>query len=264
MNSIVDISIWKLLISMTAMVLPTAFFLYYRVKVVNSVLIGTVRMIIQLSLMALYLEWIFELNNAVINAAWVLIMIFVGVFTSIKRIGIRWKYFVLPFFISGFTTVLIIDAFFLGFVLNLDYFFDARYFIPISGMILGNAINHNIIGLNTYFRDFQSKSELYYFLLTNTGSSKIALRPFIGNAIKQAMNPMIATLTVIGLISLPGMMTGQILGGSSPSTAIHYQIMIMIAIFVGCSINIFLSIILSNKFIFDKYGVFRENLMKNS
>ena len=146
---------------------------------------------------------------------------------TVKRISLSWKVFALPLFIAGLISVIIIDTFFLGFIIKLDYIFDVRYLIPITGMILGNSMNHNIVGLTAFFKGLSEKSDLYYFLLTNTGSSKLALRPFYGEAFKRALNPMIANMSVIGLISLPGMMTGQILGGSSPVVAIKYQIMIM-------------------------------------
>jgi len=257
MKPIIDINIWELLLSFLMMIIPLFFLYIYKIKLIKSTLIGVLRMGIQLALVAVYLEWIFDQNNAWINSIWVMIMILVGVFTTIIRASLNWKTLALPLFIAGLTSIFIIDAFFLGFIIKLDYLFDARYFIPITGMILGNSLNHNIIGLSTYFKALKEKSDLYQFLLSNTGSSKLALRPFIGEAVKQAINPMIATMSVLGLISLPGMMTGQILGGSPPSIAIKYQIMIMIAIFVGCTLNLFLSIILVNRFAFDRYQNFK-------
>jgi len=261
-KSIVDIGLLDLALGFLMMLIPIAFFLYYKVKVVSDMLISLVRMVIQLMLVAVYLEWIFDKNNAWINLLWVFVMIIVGIFTTIRRVRLRWKNFIIPFFIAGLSSVIIIDSFFLGLVIKLDYLFDARYFIPITGMILGNSINHNVVGLSTYFNGLSSKSELYYFLLTNTGNSKLAIRPYIADAIRQGLNPLIATMSVIGLISLPGMMTGQILGGSSPAIAIKYQIMIMLAIFVGCSINLVLSIVISNVFVFDKFGCYLEDVHK--
>ena len=263
MNSATDISIWELASGLLLFIIPIAFFYIYKIWIIKDVLIGLVRMLIQLSMVALYLEWIFELNNAWLNSLWVMVMIIVGILTTIRRVALNWRMFFVPLLLASLTSVFIVDLFFLGWVLKLDYIFDARYFIPITGMILGNALNHNIVGLTTYFKGLGEKSELYFFLLSNTGSKKLALRPFINDAVKQGLNPMIATMSVIGLISLPGMMTGQILGGSSPVTAIKYQIMIMIAIFVGCTINLFLSILFSNRFIFDTYsnlkkGIFRK------
>lgn len=262
MKGIVDINILDLAMSFGILAIPIVFFLYFRVKIISDVLISVIRMIGQLMLVAVYLEWIFKMNNAWINLFWVLVMIFVGIFTTIGRVRLRWKEFIIPFFIAGLSSVTIIDSFFLGYVIKLDYVFDARYFIPITGMILGNSMNHNVVGLSTYFNGLAEKSELYYFLLTNTGNSKLALQSYISNAIKQGLNPLIATMSVIGLISLPGMMTGQILGGSSPVIAIKYQIMIMLAIFVGCTLNLILSIIISNAFVFDNYGRFREQVLK--
>lgn len=264
MNTIIDINIEKLAIGVLLILIPITFFYIYRIKMVKDVVINVFRMVVQLGLVALYLEFIFDLNNAWVNSAWVIVMIIVGVLTAIHRIGLKYKYFIVPFFIAGLTSILIIDTFCLGLILKLEYIFDARYFIPITGMILGNALNHNIVGLSSYFKSHTEKQELYRFLLSNTGSSKIAVRPFIEDAAKTALNPLIANMSVIGLVTLPGMMTGQILGGSKPVVAIKYQVMIMIAIFVGCSINIFLSIIFTNKIIFDDYGNMKNNLQKEN
>jgi len=262
MREIIDIGIGSLAFGFLLMIIPIIGFIYFKVKIVKETVIALIRMVLQLSLLAFYLEYIFEWNNVWINIIWVCVMILVGVFTTIKRAGLTYRFFILPFAISGFISVLILDAFFLGFIIHLDYVFDARYFIPISGMVLGNALNHNIVGISNYFNRLNKEQDLYYFLLVNGNSKKNSLEPFIRSAIKSGLNPLIATMSVIGLISLPGMMTGQILGGSSPVVAIKYQILIMLAIFVGCSINLMLSILLANRFAFDSFSRIKSNLFK--
>jgi len=252
MSAAQDITWLNLALSFIILLLPLAGFWYYRVGLTRSTLIAVTRMVIQLLAVAVYLEFIFEQNNALLNSAWVIIMILVGVFTTLKRSNLNPKVLAVPLIISGITSIVVVDAFFLGFIIRLPYVFESQYFIPISGMILGNAMNHNIIGLNAYFEGLVNNQNLYYFLLINGKSKKTAINPFIVQAIRKALNPMIANISVMGLISLPGMMTGQILGGNSPATAIRYQIMIMLAIFTGCSINLMLSIILGNKSAFDK------------
>ncbi|MCT4601423.1 MAG: ABC transporter permease [Marinifilum sp.] len=264
MNETLDISIYSLALGFLLMALPIAGFIYFRVRIIKETLISIVRMIIQLSLIAVYLEYIFEWNNAWINSIWVLVMVGVGAFTTIKRVGLNYKTYVVPFFIAGFTSILILDIFFLGLVIKLDYLFDARYFIPISGMILGNALNHNIVGVSNYFDRLSKEQDLYYFLLVNGTNKKKALEPFISSSIKKGLNPLIATMSVIGLISLPGMMTGQILGGSSPVVAIKYQILIMIAVFVGSTLNLMISIVLANRKIFDSYGSIKTSVLKKN
>lgn len=259
-----DIGYVDLIFGFMLLVIPFTLFYFYKIPFIKEVTISLLRMAVQLLLVASYLEWIFKINNAWINSLWVLVMISVGVLTTIKRVQLNWRFFILPLFLSGLATVIIIDAFFLGFIMKLDYVFDARYFIPVTGLILGNALGKNIFALNTYFNSLTEKSELYLFLLTNTGNKNSAINPFLIEAVKQSLSPMIASISVMGLISLPGMMTGQILGGSSPSVAIKYQIMIMVAVFIGSTINIFLSIILSNRFIFDDYGRLRKDVLKKN
>ena len=258
MNGIIDINYVELGLSILLLAIPIFLLKIYKIKLTGAILISTLRMLIQLSLVAVYLEFVFEMNSAYLNTLWVVLMIVVGVMTTIRRVAIKWKLFFLPLLVASISSIAIIDAFFLGLVLKLEYVFDARYFIPISGMVLGNSLNHNIVGLSTYVKGLSEKSDLYYFLLTNSDSKKWAIRPFINESVRQGLNPLIASMSVIGLISLPGMMTGQILGGSSPVTAIKYQIMIMIAIFVGCTLNLFLSILLSNRMMFDTYSNLKD------
>jgi putative ABC transport system permease protein len=254
MEKMIEINIWDLLLGFSILIIPFLIFSYYRVRLNRDLIISVVRMIVQLFLVALYLEWIFEKNSAWINSLWVFIMVIVGGATVVKRVGLSWKQFLFPFLLAGFVSMVIIDAFFLGLVIKPDYFFDARYFVPITGMVLGNSLNHNIVGLTAFFKGLSRDKELYYFLLTNSGSSRLALRPFIQDALSKGLNPLLATMSVVGLISLPGMMTGQILGGASPAVAIKYQVMIMLAIFVGCTITMVLSILFSKRMMFDEMG----------
>ena len=257
MNDMADIGFFDLVVGSVILLVPILVFMYYRVRLVKDIFISVARMIAQLFLVALYLEWIFEMNNPWINSLWVLIMVLVGAGTIVYRVGINWRIFLLPLIMAGILSMAIIDGFFIGAVIRLDYFFDARYFIPISGMVLGNSINHNIVGLTAYFEGLSIRKELYYFILTNNGSRKKAIRPYIQEALVKGLNPLIANMSVIGLISLPGMMTGQILGGASPVTAIKYQVMIMFAIFAGCTMILIMSVLYSNFFIFDAYGNIR-------
>ncbi|MDK2842966.1 MAG: UDP-glucose/iron transport system permease protein, partial [Anaerophaga sp.] len=243
----IDIGIWKLILGFSILVIPLMVFMYYRIRLIKDMFVSTARMIIQLALVAVYMEWIFEMNNAWVNSLWVIIMVLVGAGTIVKRLRMNWRTYLFPFILSGLVSMAIIDAFFLGAVIRLDYFFEARYFVPISGMVLGNSLNHNIVGLTTYFGSLSQKKELYYFLLTNSGSRRQTLLPFIQDALVNGLNPLLANMSVIGLISLPGMMTGQILGGASPAAAIRYQVMIMVAIFAGCTMTLVLSILLSGR-----------------
>jgi len=264
MEQTLDINYINLFLGYLLVLIPVIIFYHYKTGLIKDSLIAVLRMTIQLTLVGLYLEVLFEYNNAWINSLWWIIMVIIAAFTITKRAYLTRRFFVIPLAISLVISLAIVDAYFLGIVIDLDYFFDARYFIPISGIILGNCLKTNILGLNTFYKTIHQEKVRYRYYLANGATQAEALAPFMREALKTAFNPLIATITVVGLISLPGMMTGQILGGSSPQVAIKYQIMLMISLFASTLISVVLTIIIANRLVFDDYGNMKENVMKKN
>ena len=263
MEQTIDISYFNLFLGFLLLIVPVVIFHIYRTGLVRDSLIATGRMTVQLLLVGLYLEVLFEYNNAWINTAWWIIMVVVAAFTIVKRASLKRKYFLIPLLISLTVSLLLIDFYFLGIIIRLDYVFESRYFIPISGILLGNCLKTNILGLNTFYQKLHHEKNLHRYYLANGATQKESLRPFMREALRTAFNPLIASITVIGLISLPGMMTGQILGGSSPNIAIKYQIMLMLTIFVSTVLTVVVTILISNRFVFDDYGNLKKGVIKN-
>lgn len=257
-----DIRWIDLLIGHAMLVIPIIILLYYRTGLVKSTMIAVVRMAVQLILVGFYLEYVFEWNNIFVNSAWVLIMIVVTAFSVTERSGLKMKFFFLPNFISILISIVVIDAFFMGFIIKLDNVFEARYLIPISGMILGNAMQNNIIALNTFYGDIRKNLTMHRYALAAGASKHESTMLYMSRALQKAFNPTIARMAVIGIVSLPGTMTGQIIGGSSPFVAIKYQIMLMIAIFTSSILTTFLAIVVSNKFVFDPYHNLRKEIFR--
>lgn len=251
MNQI-EIDILGLSVSFICLLIPFYYFRYYKTKLNKPMLFAFGRMTVQLLLAGIYLQYIFEINSYLINTIWVLIMIIAAVFLIIKRSEINLKTFFLPILITIFISFLFNLLLYVYFIIGSDSFFNARYIIPIAGMLIGNSITSTIIGLRSFFNNLQEDNEKYQFYLMTGASRNEALFDFIRKSLQEAFNPVIASTATIGLIWLPGMMTGQILGGSDPTTAIKYQIIIVITIFVAGFINVILGINISKRIIFDK------------
>ena len=256
MKDVIDIGYLSLFAGYALLIIPIAVLWYYKTGLIKDTIIAVTRMTVQLLLVGVYLEYIFKINSYLLNVGWVFAMSIIAAYTIIKRSNLSMKLYFVPVLLSGIISIAITDAYFLGFVVDLDSIFDARYFIPITGMLLGNTIRTVIIALDVYYGKLTSEQNYYRWHLANGASRKEALQPFMKEALRKAFNPVIATTAIMGLISLPGMMTGQILGGSSPNVAIKYQIMLMITIFSSGIMNVFITIILSNRFIFDKFDNF--------
>lgn len=101
------------------------------------------------------------------------------------------------------------------------------------------------------------------YLLGLGASQREALLPFFRDAFLLSMKPFMASMATMGLVSIPGMMTGQILGGADPQTAIKYQIAIILAIFTAISISVSLSVYFTSRKAFDPYGMLRRDLFSN-
>lgn len=232
---------------------------YFKLNLLKSTSISIIKMFVQLSLVGIYLQYIFNYNNPFINTLYLIVMIIVATFSTMKTINLNIK----TFFVI-FTPMLIIifgfSLFFNIIILKIG-FFEAKYLIPISGMILGNCLNSAIICLNSFLSIFKNKKKEYFYTISLGANKLEALKPYMRDSIKMTLRPGIASMATMGIVKLPGMMTGQILAGSLPLTAIKYQIAIMILIFGAQMYNSFFILMLGSKFFFDDYMRPKEKIL---
>lgn len=257
-----QISLIGLLAVYAMLLIPAALFLYLKLPLLGEMALATVRMTLQLILVGLYIELLFSLNRWWVTALWLLIMLLVANVTTLRRAGRR-DLRLFPQTLIGLLlgTVLPLSVLLLGAV-RPEPLYDARYLIPLGGMLLGNSLRANIIALERFLSGLRDRYEEYLSALSLGASRFEALLPTIRDALGAALSPTIATIATIGLVSLPGMMTGQILGGSSPMTAITYQIAIMVAILASTAITSFLNLLLTIRTAFDPYDVPRQELLQ--
>jgi len=120
--------------------------------------------------------------------------------------------------------------------------YSAQYLIPLAGMLLGNSLSGNIVALQHLFNSLNDKGQQYESYLALGATPMQATQEFVQSAMRQFLMPVLATMSTTGLVTLPDMMTGQILSGVNPLIAIKYQLVIMMAIFVMRSVSIVISL----------------------
>ena len=91
-----------------------------------------------------------------------------------------------------------------------------------------------------------------------------ALLPYLRDSVQLALKPTLTAMATMGIVALPGMMTGVILGGADPEVAIKYQIMIMIAIIVSTITSVVLTILMTLRVCFNRYGILRQDIFTNT
>ncbi len=249
-----DISTISMLLGLLLMALPIFFFWKYNTGMVKSTIVAVGRMVAQLLLVGLYLKYLFLWDNPMLNIAWVVIMVIVATETSLTRTKLKRSVMMIPLLVGFITASLLVGVYFLGIVLRLDNIFDAQYFIPILGILMGNMLGVNVIGLNTFYYNLMREKNCYYYLLGNGATVDEATAPFVRQALTRAFSPAIANMAVMGLVALPGTMIGQILGGSSPDVAIKYQMMIIVITISASIISLMSTLYLSKRATFDEMG----------
>lgn len=257
-----DIHYFDLALGYTLLIIPFAIILWYRIPIFSETFVAIARMTVQLLFVGLYLQIVFKLDHAWLNGAWILVMILVADVSIVRGTDLRAGVFLRPMFFALLMGTAIPLLFFVGVILRRPELLEAQYVIPIGGMILGNCLRADIIGLKTFYGTIRKSEKAYLQTLANGARLSEAVRPYIREACQAALVPTVATMATIGLVSLPGMMTGVILGGAEPTTAIKYQMAIMIAIFSGTAITVILGIWLTLKRSFTAYGVLNHRIFK--
>ncbi len=250
----VDIGIYSLGCAFLLLLIPLFLSHIYGLNMARPLLYSVFRMCLQLVFIGIFLKYIFSINNAILNILWLIAMIVVAVFSAIKRSSLKANKVVFPTFISFFFATFIVLLWLNLFVIRLDYVFDARYLIVLGGMLLGNSLRGSVVGISSFYQDIRRDYKRYLYLLSCGATVFEATLPFLRNSVNLALQPTLASMATMGIVALPGMMTGVILGGASPMVAIKYQIMIMIAIVVSTIFSVLVTIIMTRYICFSPFG----------
>ncbi len=217
---------------------------------IKRLTVSSIRMTVQLVAAGFILMYLFEKPHPVLIMLYVSVMMIFSIYRVLsknKQLNKKFKAIIAGSIIFSGVSVL---WYFVCIVVSQN-FFDPQYVIPISGMLLGNTMTALSLGIKTFADSLKGDAQKINALLSAGASPEDVLRPLIRKALETAMIPTINSMVGMGIVSLPGMMTGQILSGTLPLTAILYQIAIMIAICTVVSLSTFLSLYFGHKTLID-------------
>jgi putative ABC transport system permease protein len=226
----VDIS-WIDLVAAAALILvAVALSAYQRLALEKQIVLGALRATVQLIAVGYVLVWVFATERWWIVLAVLLTMLAVATVTAARRHGrtTRERAVVLP--IAGFAIVAgaaLTLAYVTTVIVHVQPWYSPRYLIPLFGMIVANAMNAAALALERLQSEMESRrGEVEALLALGATPGQSAAEP-MRRATVAAMIPAVNALAVVGIVSLPGMMTGQILAGADPTLAVRYQLVVM-------------------------------------
>ena len=199
----------------------------------RDTLVATVRSIIQLLIIGFILKFIFDQDSFI----FILLMIALMVLTATLNARKKGKH------IPGITskiviTLLSVEVVIFTVLLGFNIVpATAQYIIPISGMMIGNSMVLSILFLNRFKAEIEANEASIELILSLGGTPKQAIHKHLTSAIRASMIPTIEAQKTIGLVQLPGMMSGQIIGGADPVQAVQFQILIILALLACATLS---------------------------
>ena len=209
-------------IAVILMVVAIVLSRWQRIGTQKELAIGTLRSFVQLVAIGYALEFIFGLKNISAISGTILIMIIVGAYTAGQR-ATHIRHAKLLSFIAIFSGSIVT----LGLMLGVGIIkAKAQYIIPLGGMIIGNSMNCSALVMERLYSDIDNNRLAVETALSLGKSWREAVDRFFRQAIKAGMMQMLNFLKVVGLVQLPGAMTGMILAGASPLKAVLIQVIV--------------------------------------
>ena len=240
-NSVLSIPLFRLSIAFIPVLIVVVIHYKWSLRPKN-ILYAISRMLGQLLIIGYLLTYIFQSNKFWMVIAIISMMVFFSAWIALRTVKEQRQSLVLIAFLSilvggGLTLIVISQG-----VLNLQPWYMPRYLIPLAGMIFANAMNSVSLAADRIKAEIER--DTVFEKARNT-------------AFQTSLIPMINAFFAVGLVSLPGMMTGQILSGTSPLLAVRYQIMVMCMVFssAGISTAVFLTLLKNRVEIFEKVQV---------
>ncbi len=231
--------------------------------ITTQLLVAGVRTTAQLMLVGLILKWVFETAALPWIALIMLVMLTAAAWEVLSRQQRKlrgwWGFSIGAFamFVSSFLITLLA----LHTIIQPQPWYQPQYLIPLLGMLLGNTMNGIALGMDRLVQTaWQQRAVIEQQLMLGQTATE-AIRDIRRDSMRAGMIPIINAMAAAGIVSLPGMMTGQILAGSAPVDAVKYQILIMFLITAGTGFGVITVLHLIARRMFDKRQRLRFDLL---
>ncbi len=200
----------------------------HALKLERDLLVGTIRTFVQLFLLGYILKFIFKLDSAVLVLTVFCFMIFFAAWEIRSRVKEKQVAFFWPLLISMVISYVIVSYLVTAVLVDVKPWWKPQYFIPLGGMVIGNSMNAIAIALERLLGELRKRRLEVEAMLCLGADYKEASQDIFRNAMRAGMIPSINSMMGVGVVFIPGMMTGQILAGADPLQAIRYQIIVMV------------------------------------
>lgn len=246
-------TLFRFLLGLALIALPLYILYAFRVKILRKVLAGAGKMAAYLALTGLCLYFVMEWNNLFVNLLCFLLMALAASGMTVRRSRLAGGHYVVPVLVGVVVSASVIGLYFLFFVMGLQNPFDARYFVPVLGMLTGGMTGTNAKALSTYYAGLEHHNQLYYYLVGNGATHDEAVRHFFRRALERAALPWIHQMGYMVSGVSPLILWIMLLTGTGILEALAYQLLIMILMFAASLSSLLITLYAARRYSFDEY-----------
>lgn len=236
-GGIIDLSVMDLAVSTLLVVAAGAVSLALGLRLERRLAWASLRTVVQLFLVGYVLKYVFGAQSAWLIVLVVLVMVGAASRAAVSRPNRTFHGATLNAFLtlslSGIVTVVVVTAV----IVDVRPWYTPQYMIPLLGMILGNSLTGISLCLDYLLETFSLRRDEVEAELALGATKWEAARDVLADGVRRGMIPIINSMLVVGIVSLPGMMTGQILAGNDPLVAVKYQIVVMFMIAAAAAVG---------------------------
>lgn len=251
-TSYINLSIWQLGAAALLIVANLLISVWLRLGLARSLLVASVRMTVQLLLVGFILESIFALSTPLPVIGIGVVMAALASAAAVRRTRRRFHGIYLNSLLSVLGAAFVVTGAAVAGIINVHPWFAPQYAIPLLGMVLGNLVTGVSLALDRFMEGVARESDVIEADLALGATRWEAAHPLIIEAMRTALIPTVNAMMVIGVVSLPGMMTGQILAGASPAAAVRYQIVVMFMIAAATALGTLVVTLLAFRSLFNE------------
>ncbi|PLS27013.1 ABC transporter permease [Bifidobacterium anseris] len=230
MESYFDIDIWGLVAAVVMVIVAAGISALMKTGVAKSLIWATARSLVQLLAMGFILEYVIRQNNVWLVIGLVALMLLAAVQITMGRATGAPKGLVVIVLLSLVVTMLLMLAIVAELIVRPKPWYAPQLIIPLTGMLLGNTVSALALGLSRFFESMRERYAEVNTMLALGATKWEAAKPSMISSIRLGLLPSVAMLASSGIVTIPGMMSGQIIAGKSPVSAAKYQFVILAAV----------------------------------
>lgn len=248
-----EITILGLFTGFLLLAVPVYVIYRFRLRMISQLILAFVKMAVSLFLTGIFLKYVFQMDSCWLNILWMVLLAMVASWAVIRKARLKQKRFLIPVGTGVLLATAVVGLYLLFLTFGVHQPFAARYWIPVTGLLIGSMIQTNASALSTYYMGLRHHRQLYLYLTGNGATHREAVAYFVKRALERNMKPAISEMGYMMVSVCPVILWAMILAGEDLLTAVGCQILILIASFCASTLSLVITLLVARRYLFDDY-----------